>query len=303
MFDKVLIANRGEIAVRINRACQELGISTVAVHSEADTESMHVRIADESVCIGPNPVNKSYLNAHAIISACEITGAQAVHPGYGFLSENASFAKMLEDHKLTFIGPKYSHIEMMGDKIEAKKIMKKFGVPTVPGSEGEVKSESDALKASDVIGYPVLLKASAGGGGRGMKIVNSKKELKDALPIIKQEALSFFGNDSIYIEKFIDSPRHIEVQVICDTHGNFLHLHERDCSVQRRNQKVVEEALAPNVDEKKKQKLFKTCVDAMEKMGYLGLGTLEFLFDGKDFYFMEMNTRLQVEHPLSLIHI
>ena len=252
MFDKVLIANRGEIAVRINRACQELGISTVAVHSEADTESMHVRIADESVCIGPNPVNKSYLNAHAIISACEITGAQAVHPGYGFLSENASFAKMLEDHKLTFIGPKYSHIEMMGDKIEAKKIMKKFGVPTVPGSEGEVKSESDALTASDEIGYPVLLKASAGGGGRGMKIVNTKKELKDALPIIKQEALSFFGNDSIYIEKFIDSPRHIEVQVICDTHGNFLHLHERDCSVQRRNQKVVEEALAPNVDEKKK---------------------------------------------------
>ena len=299
MFDKVLIANRGEIAVRINRACQELGISTVAVHSEADTESMHVRIADESVCIGPNPVNKSYLNAHAIISACEITGAQAVHPGYGFLSENASFAKMLEDHKLTFIGPKYTHIEMMGDKIEAKKIMKKFGVPTVPGSEGEVKSESDALTASDEIGYPVLLKASAGGGGRGMKIVNSKKELKDALPIIKQEALSFFGNDSIYIEKFIDSPRHIEVQVICDTHGNFLHLHERDCSVQRRNQKVVEEALAPNVDEKKKQKLFKTCVDAMEKMGYLGLGTLEFLFDGKEFYFMEMNTRLQVEHPIT----
>ena len=299
MFNKVLIANRGEIAVRINRACQELGISTVAIHSEADTESMHVRIADESVCIGPNPVNKSYLNAHAIISACEITGAQAVHPGYGFLSENASFAKMLEDHKLTFIGPKYSHIEMMGDKIEAKKIMKKFGVPTVPGSIGEIKNEKEAVITADTIGYPVLLKASAGGGGRGMKVVNNKQELKDSLPIIKQEALSFFGNDSIYIEKFIDSPRHIEVQVICDTHGNFLHLHERDCSVQRRNQKVVEEALAPNIDETNKQKLFSTCVNAMEKMGYLGLGTLEFLFDGNEFYFMEMNTRLQVEHPIT----
>ena len=299
MFDKVLIANRGEIAVRINRACQELGISTVAIHSEADTESMHVRIADESVCIGPNPVNKSYLNSHAIIAACEITGAQAVHPGYGFLSENASFAKMLDDHKLIFIGPKFSHIEMMGDKIEAKKIMKKFGVPTVPGSEDEIKNELDAIKTSEKIGFPVLLKASAGGGGRGMKVVSNEKELKKVLPIIKQEALSFFGNDSIYIEKFIDSPRHIEIQVICDTHGNYLHLHERDCSVQRRNQKVVEEALAPHIDEAKKQALFKICIDAMEKMGYLGLGTLEFLFDGNEFYFMEMNTRLQVEHPIT----
>ncbi len=299
MFDKVLIANRGEIAVRINRACQELGISTVAVHSEADSESMHVRIADESVCIGPNPVNKSYLNSHAIISACEITGAQAVHPGYGFLSENASFAKMLEDHKLTFIGPKYSHIKMMGDKIEAKKIMKEFGVPTVPGSDGEIKNNDDAKTTAESIGYPVLLKASAGGGGRGMKVVSNELELKNALPIIKQEALSFFGNDSVYIEKFIDSPRHIEVQVICDSHGNFLHLHERDCSVQRRNQKVVEEALAPEIDDNHKQKLFDVCVNAMEKMGYLGLGTLEFLFDGKDFYFMEMNTRLQVEHPIT----
>ena len=299
MFDKVLIANRGEIAVRINRACQELGISTVAIHSEADKESMHVRIADESVCIGPNPVNKSYLNTHAIISACEITGAQAVHPGYGFLSENATFAKMLDDHKLTFIGPKYSHIEMMGDKIEAKKIMRDFGVPTVPGSKGEIKSEKEAIKASELIGYPVLLKASAGGGGRGMKTVINEKELIAAIPIIKQEALSFFGDDSIYIEKFIDSPRHIEIQVMCDFHGNFLHLHERDCSVQRRNQKVVEEALAPNINEDKKQKLFKTCVEAMEKMGYLGLGTLEFLFDGDEFYFMEMNTRLQVEHPIT----
>ena len=299
MFDKVLIANRGEIAVRINRACQELGISTVAIHSEADAESMHVRIADESVCIGPNPVNKSYLNAHSIISACEITGAQAVHPGYGFLSENASFAKMLEDHKLVFIGPNHSHIKMMGDKIEAKKIMKDFGVPTVPGSIEEIKNEADAIKTSKNIGFPVLLKASAGGGGRGMQIVNDEKELKKSLPIIKQEALSFFGNDSIYIEKFIDSPRHIEVQVICDKHGNFLHLHERDCSVQRRNQKVVEEALAPNIAEDKKKKLFKVCVDAMAQMGYLGLGTLEFLFDGNEFYFMEMNTRLQVEHPIT----
>jgi acetyl-CoA carboxylase biotin carboxylase subunit len=299
MFDKVLIANRGEIAVRINRACQELGISTVAIHSEADSESMHVRIADESVCIGPNPVNKSYLNPHSIISACEITGAQAVHPGYGFLSENASFAKMLDDHKLIFIGPKFSHIEMMGDKIEAKKIMKKFGVPTVPGSEGAILDVKDATKTSNEIGYPVLLKASAGGGGRGMQVVNDDVELKKALPIIKQEALSFFGNDSIYIEKFIDSPRHIEIQVICDTHGNFLHLHERDCSVQRRNQKVVEEALAPNIEDEKKEKLFKICVEAMKKMDYLGLGTLEFLYDGDDFYFMEMNTRLQVEHPIT----
>ena len=299
MFDKVLIANRGEIAVRINRACQELGISTVAIHSEADAESMHVRIADQSVCIGPNQANKSYLNTHAIIAACEITGAQAVHPGYGFLSENASFAKMLSDHKLTFIGPKYNHIEMMGDKIEAKKIMKKYGVPTVPGSEDAIQDQNDAIKIAEKIGFPVLLKASAGGGGRGMKVVTNANELKKTLPLIKQEALSFFGNDAIYVEKFIDSPRHIEIQVICDSHGNYLHLHERDCSVQRRNQKVVEEALAPNIEDDKKQKLFDICVDAMRKMEYLSLGTLEFLFDGSEFYFMEMNTRLQVEHPIT----
>ena len=299
MFDKVLIANRGEIAVRINRACQELGISTVAVHSEADADSMHVRIADESVCIGPNPVNKSYLNKHSLIAACEITGAQAVHPGYGFLSENASFAKMLDDHKLTFIGPKYNHIEMMGDKIQAKKIMKQYGVPTVPGSDSEIKNEKDAFIISENIGFPVLLKASAGGGGRGMKVVHNENELKKAIPIIKQEALSFFGNDAIYIEKFIDSPRHIEVQVICDNHGNYLHLHERDCSVQRRNQKVIEEALAPQIDQEKKEKLFKICIDAMQQMKYLGLGTLEFLYSKGEFYFMEMNTRLQVEHPIT----
>ena len=299
MFDKVLIANRGEIAVRINRACQELGISTVAVHSEADADSMHVRIADESVCIGPNPVNKSYLNKHSLIAACEITGAQAVHPGYGFLSENASFAKMLDDHKLTFIGPKYNHIEMMGDKIQAKKIMKQYGVPTVPGSDDEIKNEKDAFIISEKIGFPVLLKASAGGGGRGMKVVHNENELKKAIPIIKQEALSFFGNDAIYIEKFIDSPRHIEVQVICDNHGNYLHLHERDCSVQRRNQKVIEEALAPQIDQEKKEKLFKICIDAMQQMKYLGLGTLEFLYSKGEFYFMEMNTRLQVEHPIT----
>jgi len=299
MFDKVLIANRGEIAVRINRACQELGISTVAIHSEADADSMHVRIADESVCIGPNPVNKSYLNTHSIIAACEITGAQAVHPGYGFLSENPSFAKMLNDHKLTFIGPKYSHIKAMGDKIQAKKLMKEFGVPTVPGSDKAIKDEKDAINISKEIGFPVLIKASAGGGGRGMKVVNSEKELSESLPIIKQEALSFFGNDAVYIEKFIDSPRHIEVQVICDMHGNFLHLHERDCSVQRRNQKVVEEALAPGIDEEKKEKLFSICVKAMQNMEYLGLGTLEFLYKNGEFYFMEMNTRLQVEHPIT----
>ena len=299
MFDKVLIANRGEIAVRINRACQELGISTVAIHSEADAESMHVRIADESVCIGPNAVNKSYLNTHSIIAACEITGAQAVHPGYGFLSENASFSKMLEDHKLIFIGPNHSHINAMGDKIQAKKMMKEFGVPTVPGSDKAIESEKDAINISKDIGYPVLIKASAGGGGRGMKVVNDEKELKQSLPIIKQEALSFFGNDSVYIEKFIDSPRHIEVQVICDSHGNFLHLHERDCSVQRRNQKVLEEALAPGIENEKKDELFQICVGAMKKMQYLGLGTLEFLYENGEFYFMEMNTRLQVEHPIT----
>ena len=299
MFDKVLIANRGEIAVRINRACQELGISTVAIHSEADSDSMHVRIADESVCIGPNPVNKSYLNTHSIIAACEITGAQAVHPGYGFLSENSSFAKMLEDHKLTFIGPKYSHIEAMGDKIQAKKIMKKFGVPTVPGSDKVIEDEKDAINISTKIGFPVLIKASAGGGGRGMKVVQNEKELSESLPIVKQEALSFFGNDAVYIEKFIDSPRHIEVQVICDKHGNFLHLHERDCSIQRRNQKVIEEALAPGISEEEKNKLFSICVKAMQEMAYLGLGTLEFLYKNGKFYFMEMNTRLQVEHPIT----
>ena len=299
MFDKVLIANRGEIAVRINRACQELGISTVAIHSEADAESMHVRIADESVCIGPNAVNKSYLNTHSIIAACEITGAQAVHPGYGFLSENASFSKMLEDHKLIFIGPNHSHINAMGDKIQAKKMMKEFGVPTVPGSDKAIENEKDAINISKDIGYPVLIKASAGGGGRGMKVVNDEKELKQSLPIIKQEALSFFGNDSVYIEKFIDSPRHIEVQVICDSHGNFLHLHERDCSVQRRNQKVLEEALAPGIEDEKKDELFQICVSAMKEMQYLGLGTLEFLYENGEFYFMEMNTRLQVEHPIT----
>ena len=299
MFKKVLIANRGEIAVRINRACQELGISTVAVHSEADRDSMHVRIANESVCIGPNQVNKSYLNTHALIAACEITNAEAVHPGYGFLSENASFAKMVSDHGLTFIGPKSEHIEKMGNKIQAKKIMQKLGVPTVPGSEGKIKNLKDASNISNEIGYPILLKAAAGGGGRGMKVINNEKELNENFVIVKQEALSFFGNDEVYIEKFIDAPRHIEVQVIGDMHGNFVHLHERDCSIQRRNQKVVEEALAPGISLDEKSKLFQTVVNAIKQMGYLGLGTLEFLYHEGSFYFMEMNTRLQVEHPIT----
>jgi acetyl-CoA carboxylase biotin carboxylase subunit len=299
MFKKVLIANRGEIAVRINRACQELGISTVAVHSEADRDSMHVRIANESVCIGPNQVNKSYLNTHALIAACEITNAEAVHPGYGFLSENASFAKMVSDHGLTFIGPKSEHIEKMGNKIQAKKIMQKLGVPTVPGSEGKIKNLKDASNISNEIGYPILLKAAAGGGGRGMKVINNEKELNENFVIVKQEALSFFGNDEVYIEKFIDAPRHIEVQVIGDMHGNFVHLHERDCSIQRRNQKVIEEALAPGISLDEKSKLFETVVNAIKQMGYLGLGTLEFLYHEGSFYFMEMNTRLQVEHPIT----
>ena len=299
MFKKVLIANRGEIAVRINRACQELGISTVAVHSEADRDSMHVRIANESVCIGPNQVNKSYLNTHALISACEITNAEAIHPGYGFLSENASFAKMVSDHGLTFIGPKYEHIEKMGDKIQAKKIMHKLGVPTVPGSEGKIENIDDAIKIGNEIGYPILLKAAAGGGGRGMKVIGNEKEMVDSFPIVRQEALSFFGNDDVYIEKFIDAPRHIEVQVIGDSHGNFVHLYERDCSVQRRNQKVIEEAIAPGIDIEEKAKLFETVISAIKEMGYLGLGTLEFLYHEGSFYFMEMNTRLQVEHPIT----
>ncbi|MDB9986396.1 acetyl-CoA carboxylase biotin carboxylase subunit [Pelagibacterales bacterium] len=299
MFKKVLIANRGEIAVRINRACQELGILTVAVHSEADRDSMHVRIANESVCIGPNQINKSYLNTHALISACEITNAEAIHPGYGFLSENASFAKMVSDHGLTFIGPKYEHIEKMGDKIQAKKIMQELGVPTVPGSEGKVLDIADALKIGEEIGYPVLLKAAAGGGGRGMKVINNEKEMINNFSIVRQEALSFFGNDDVYIEKFIDAPRHIEVQVIGDSHGNFVHLYERDCSVQRRNQKVIEEAMAPGIDNDEKVKLFETVINAIKEMGYLGLGTLEFLYHEGKFYFMEMNTRLQVEHPIT----
>ena len=299
MFKKVLIANRGEIAVRINRACQELGILTVAVHSEADRDSMHVRIANESVCIGPNQINKSYLNTHALISACEITNAEAIHPGYGFLSENASFAKMVSDHGLTFIGPKYEHIEKMGDKIQAKKIMQELGVPTVPGSEGKILDIADALKIGEEIGYPVLLKAAAGGGGRGMKVINNKKEMIKNFSIVRQEALSFFGNDDVYIEKFIDAPRHIEVQVIGDSHGNFVHLYERDCSVQRRNQKVIEEAMAPGIDNDEKVKLFETVINAIKEMGYLGLGTLEFLYHEGKFYFMEMNTRLQVEHPIT----
>ena len=299
MFKKVLIANRGEIAVRITRACQELGISTVAVHSEADRDSMHVRIANESVCIGPNQVNKSYLNTHALIAACEITNAEAIHPGYGFLSENAGFAKMVSDHGLTFIGPKYEHIEKMGDKIQAKKIMQELGVPTVPGSEDKINDIKDALKISDEIGYPVLLKAAAGGGGRGMKVIKNEKEMADNFSIVRQEALSFFGNDDVYIEKFIDAPRHIEVQVIGDMHGNFVHLFERDCSVQRRNQKVIEEAVAPGINNEDKAKLFETVISAIKKMGYLGLGTLEFLYHEGNFYFMEMNTRLQVEHPIT----
>ena len=299
MFKKVLIANRGEIAVRITRACQELGISTVAVHSEADRDSMHVRIANESVCIGPNQVNKSYLNTHALIAACEITNAEAIHPGYGFLSENAGFAKMVSDHGLTFIGPKYEHIEKMGDKIQAKKIMQELGVPTVPGSEDKINDIKDALKISDEIGYPVLLKAAAGGGGRGMKVIKNEKEMADNFSIVRQEALSFFGNDDVYIEKFIDAPRHIEVQVIGDMYGNFVHLFERDCSVQRRNQKVIEEAVAPGINNEDKAKLFETVMNAIKKMGYLGLGTLEFLYHEGNFYFMEMNTRLQVEHPIT----
>ena len=298
-FKKILIANRGDVALRVQRAANDLGIPTVAVHSSADNNAMHVKLADESVCIGPPKSSESYLNMQALISAALLTGADAIHPGVGFLSENADFAEIVNAHNITFIGPSPLHIRTMGDKVAAKKAAKEAGLPLVPGSEGEISSIQQAQKEANRIGYPVIIKAASGGGGRGMKVVHNERELRESLPIIKQEALSFFGNDAVYVEKFIDSPRHIEVQVICDSHGNYLHLHERDCSIQRRNQKVIEEALAPEIDEKEKNKLFDICVKAMKKMNYVGLGTLEFLYEKGNFYFMEMNTRLQVEHPIT----
>ncbi|MFB9222493.1 acetyl-CoA carboxylase biotin carboxylase subunit [Paracoccus cavernae] len=299
MFDKILIANRGEIALRVIRACREMGIASVAVHSTADTDAMHVRMADESVCIGPPPSADSYLSMPEIIAACEITGAQAVHPGYGFLSENAHFAQMLEDHGITFIGPRAEHIRIMGDKITAKETMRELGVPCVPGSTGGVDSVEDALKVADEIGYPVIIKATAGGGGRGMKVAENADGLEVAFRTARSEAKAAFGNPDVYIEKYLQTPRHIEIQVFGDGKGRAVHLGERDCSLQRRHQKVLEEAPGPVITPEQRARIGKICADACAKIQYAGAGTIEFLFEHGEFYFIEMNTRLQVEHPVT----
>ncbi|HVT25574.1 MAG TPA: acetyl-CoA carboxylase biotin carboxylase subunit [Rhizomicrobium sp.] len=299
MFDKVLIANRGEIALRINRACKEMGISTVAIHSTADADAMHVRLADESVCVGPPPAAQSYLNMPAIIAACEITGAEAIHPGYGFLSENARFAEIVKEHGLTFIGPEPEHIRLMGDKIAAKQAVKTVGIPTVPGSDGEVGSDAEAAKIADEMGYPVLIKAAAGGGGRGMKVARSKAELSLALTTARAEAKTAFGNDAVYMEKYLEKPRHIEIQVLADSYGKVIHLGERDCSLQRRHQKVWEEAPSPALNSAQREEIGGIVTSALTKLGYLGAGTVEFLYEDGKFYFIEMNTRLQVEHPIT----
>ena len=299
MFNKVLIANRGEIALRILRACKELGIKTVAVHSTADADAMHVRLADESVCIGPPAARASYLNIHEILAACEITGADAIHPGYGFLSENAKFAEILEAHDITFIGPSAEHIRIMGDKIEAKKTAKKLGIPVVPGSEGAVTDAAEAKRVAAEIGYPVLIKAASGGGGRGMKVANSDADVAEALHTARSEAGAAFGDDAVYIEKYLGKPRHIEIQVMGDGKGGGIHLWERDCSLQRRHQKVWEEAVSPALNEAQRKKIGDICAKAVQGLGYSGAGTVEFLYENGEFYFIEMNTRLQVEHPVT----
>ena len=299
MFGKVLIANRGEIALRIQRACRELGIRTVAVHSTADANAMHVRLADESVCIGPPPASQSYLNIPAIITACEISGAEAIHPGYGFLSENAQFAQIVEEHELVFIGPTPEHIRVMGDKIAAKDTMRRLGVPCVPGSDGAVTDPGEAVSVAEAIGYPVLVKAAAGGGGRGMKVARSREQLESALSTARAEAKAAFGDDAVYLEKYLGHPRHIEVQVFGDGRGGAVHLGERDCSLQRRHQKVFEEAPSPVIDAATRAEIGATCAKAMADLKYRGAGTIEFLFEDGRFYFIEMNTRLQVEHPVT----
>jgi acetyl-CoA carboxylase, biotin carboxylase subunit len=297
-ISKILIANRGEIALRVLRACKELGIASVAVHSTADADAMHVRLADESVCIGPPSSRDSYLNIHQIVAACEITGADAVHPGYGFLSENSKFADILEAHGITFIGPTADHIRLMGDKITAKETAKALGIPVVPGSDGEVKPEN-ALEIAREIGFPVLIKATAGGGGRGMKLAMNESEVEEAVAAARQEAAAAFGNDAVYMEKYLGKPRHIEIQVFGDGEGNAIHLGERDCSLQRRHQKVWEEANSPALDHEQRMKIGEICADAMRKLKYRGAGTIEFLYENGEFYFIEMNTRLQVEHPVT----
>ena len=299
MFDKILIANRGEIALRVVRACREMGVKSVAVHSTADADAMHVRMADEAVCIGPPSSAESYLSFPAIISACEITGAQAIHPGYGFLSENAAFVQVVEDHDLTFIGPTAEHIRVMGDKITAKDTMKDLGVPCVPGSDGGVPTLEDAKRIGEEVGYPVIIKATAGGGGRGMKVAQTAADMEQAFMSARAEGKAAFGNDEVYIEKYLTTPRHIEIQVFGDGKGNAVHLGERDCSLQRRHQKVFEEAPGPCITPELRAKIGKVCADAVAKINYIGAGTIEFLFENDEFYFIEMNTRLQVEHPVT----
>ncbi len=299
MFSKVLIANRGEIALRVLRACKELGIQTVAVYSTADRNAMHVRLADESVCIGPPAAKDSYLNVPSILAACEITGADAVHPGYGFLSENARFARILTEHKITFIGPSEHHIQIMGDKITAKQTAIELGIPVVPGSAGEIRTEDEARRTAAEIGFPVLIKATAGGGGRGMKVAHNELDLLNAWSTARTEAKAAFGNESVYMEKYLGKPRHIEVQVMGDGQGNAVHLGTRDCSLQRRHQKVWEEASAPTVPAEQRDEIGEICAAAMRKLEYSGAGTIEFLYENGEFYFIEMNTRLQVEHPVT----
>jgi len=299
MFNKILIANRGEIALRVIRACREMGIQTVAVHSTADSDAMHVRMADESVCIGPPSSLGSYLSMPAILAACEISGAQAIHPGYGFLSENANFVQAVEDHGLRFIGPTAEHIRIMGDKITAKDTMEGLGVPCVPGSKGGVDSLSEAQKIASQIGYPVIIKATAGGGGRGMKVAKSAGELENAFLTARAEGKAVFGNEEVYIEKYLTTPRHIEIQVFGDGNGGAVHLGERDCSLQRRHQKILEEAPGPCISNAERKTIGKTCAEAISKIDYVGAGTIEFLYENGEFYFIEMNTRLQVEHPVT----
>ncbi len=299
MFDKILIANRGEIALRIHRACREMGIATVAVHSEADANAMHVKLADESVCIGPPPAGRSYLHVPSIIAAAEVTGAQAIHPGYGFLSENARFAEIVEAHGLTFIGPKPETIRLMGDKITAKQAAVDAGIPVVPGSDGAITDMAEARKVAKSIGFPVLIKAASGGGGRGMKVAENEASLESALQTASSEAKAAFGDGSVYIEKYLGKPRHIEIQVMADEHGHVIHLGERDCSLQRRHQKVLEEAPSVALDAAARAKIGKTVTDAVKAIGYRGAGTVEFLYENGEFFFIEMNTRLQVEHPVT----
>jgi acetyl-CoA carboxylase, biotin carboxylase subunit len=299
MFDKILIANRGEIALRVLRACKELGIPSVAVHSTADEDAMHVRLADESVCIGPPAARDSYLNIPALLAACEITGADAVHPGYGFLSENARFAEILQEHNIHFIGPKPAHIRLMGDKIEAKRAALRLGIPVVPGSDGPVASEQEAISVARSVGFPVLVKAAAGGGGRGMKVVHAPEELATMLAVARAESKAAFGEEAVYIEKYLVRPRHIEIQVLGDGHGSVIHLGERDCSLQRRYQKIWEEGPCPALNEPARNSIGETAAQAMRQLEYLGVGTIEFLYEDGKFYFIEMNTRIQVEHPVT----